>query len=81
MAMQPFTLLQEMAFGKEAEQFDIIHSHLDFLGFPMGRRSATPVLTTLHGQLDLTELFPISKSLPRCPCARFPTPNVFHCPI
>ncbi|MCC2643612.1 MAG: putative Glycosyl transferase, group 1 [Nitrospira sp.] len=55
----PFTLMQEVAFGKEAEEFDIIHSHLDYLGFPMGRRAQTPVLTTLHGQLDLAELFPI----------------------
>ncbi|MCC2644184.1 MAG: putative Glycosyl transferase, group 1, partial [Nitrospira sp.] len=47
----PVTLLQEMAFGYEAEQFDIIHSHLDYLGFPMSRRCVTPVLTTLHGQL------------------------------
>ena len=55
----PFTLLQEMAFGGEAEHFDIIHSHLDYLGFPMSRRCGTPVLTTLHGQLDLAELLPV----------------------
>ena len=42
----PFTLMQEMAFGREAERFDIIHSHLDYLGFPMSRRCLTPVLTT-----------------------------------
>jgi hypothetical protein len=30
----PFTLMQEMVFGHEAKQFDIIHSHLDCLGFP-----------------------------------------------
>lgn len=55
----PFTLLQEVAFGDEAKQFDIIHSHLDYLGFPLSRRCATPVLTTLHGQLDLMELLPV----------------------
>jgi glycosyltransferase involved in cell wall biosynthesis len=78
----PITLLQEMAFGKEAEHFDIIHSHLDFLGFPMGRRSATPVLTTLHGRLDLTELFPIFEEfaeMPLCSISnaqRLPLPHL-----
>ena len=55
----PFILMQEQALGAEAEQFDIIHSHLDFLSFPMSRRCATPVLTTLHGRLDLPELIPL----------------------
>jgi len=55
----PFILMQEQALGAEAEHFDIIHSHLDFLSFPMSRRCATPVLTTLHGRLDLPELIPL----------------------
>lgn len=42
-----------------AHEFDVIHSHLDFLAFPLARRSATPVLTTLHGRLDLPELAPV----------------------
>jgi len=52
-------LMQEQAFGDEAGRFDLIHSHLDFLSFPLSRRCATPVLTTLHGRLDLPELVPI----------------------
>ena len=55
----PLILMQEQALGAEADQFDIIHSHLDFLSFPMSRRCPTPVLTTLHGRLDLPELVPI----------------------
>src|SRR4029453_13768565 len=55
----PLILMQEQALGAEAEQFDIIHSHLDFLSFPLSRRCATPVLTTLHGRLDLPELVPL----------------------
>ncbi len=57
----PLILMQERALGTEADQFDIIHSHLDFLSFPMSRRCPTPVLTTLHGRLDLPELVPIFK--------------------
>src|SRR5215210_6274287 len=49
----PLIYMQEQALGAAAEQFDIIHSHLDFLSFPMSRRCPTPVLTTLHGRLDL----------------------------
>ena len=62
-----FTLLQEMAFGGEAKQFDIIHSHLDYLGFSMSRRCVTPVLTTLHGQLDLPELPPVYNEFAELP--------------
>jgi glycosyltransferase involved in cell wall biosynthesis len=55
----PLVLMLELAFGREAAQFDIIHSHLDFLAFPMSRRCTTPTLTTLHGRLDLPELRPV----------------------
>jgi glycosyltransferase involved in cell wall biosynthesis len=78
----PFTLLQEMAFGCEAEQFDIIHSHLDYLGFPMSRRCVTPVVTTLHGQLDLAESRPVFDEfaeLPVCSISnaqRIPLPHL-----
>ncbi len=55
----PVVLMMEKAFGRDAAQFDIIHSHLDFLSFPISRRCATPALTTLHGRLDLPELGPL----------------------
>ena len=35
-----------------ADQFDIIHSHLDGLGLPFARWCPTPVVSTLHGRLD-----------------------------
>jgi glycosyltransferase involved in cell wall biosynthesis len=37
---------------REAERFDVIHSHLEGYGFNLARHSPTPVLTTLHGRLD-----------------------------
>jgi glycosyltransferase involved in cell wall biosynthesis len=55
----PLLLMQEQALGVEADSFDVIHSHLDFLSFPLSRRCTTPVLTTLHGRLDLPELVSI----------------------
>lgn len=42
-----------------ASKFDILHSHVDFLALPWASRCSTPVLTTLHGRLDLHELYPL----------------------
>ncbi|MGH7232226.1 MAG: glycosyltransferase family 4 protein [Nitrospiraceae bacterium] len=70
--MSPFirdaylTLLVEQAFGG-AEQFDIVHSHIDFLGFPLARRSETPVLTTVHGKLNLLEMQVVYNEFPEVP--------------
>ena len=38
-----------------ADEFDIIHSHVDYLTFPFARGVATPTVTTLHGRLDMPE--------------------------
>jgi len=62
----PLTMLQEKAFGS-ADQFDILHSHLDFIGFPVARRCTTPVITTLHGRLDLPELVPVFREFAEMP--------------
>jgi glycosyltransferase involved in cell wall biosynthesis len=42
--------------ARRAHEFDVIHSHLDYFGYPLLRRIGTPSLTTLHGRLDLPEL-------------------------
>jgi glycosyltransferase involved in cell wall biosynthesis len=34
------------------ERFDVIHSHVETLGFLFARHCPTPVITTLHGRLD-----------------------------
>jgi glycosyltransferase involved in cell wall biosynthesis len=62
----PMTMLMEQALGKSGA-FDIIHSHLDFLGFPLGRRNATPMVTTFHGRLDLPELQPVFREYAEMP--------------
>ena len=38
----------------EVERFDVIHSHVETLGFLFARHSPVPVLTTLHGRLDVS---------------------------
>jgi len=45
----------EVAWG-EANRFDIVHAHLEAHGFVFARHCATPVLTTLHGRLDMPGL-------------------------
>jgi glycosyltransferase involved in cell wall biosynthesis len=41
---------------QEAGDYDIVHSHIDYLAFPLLRRLSTTHLTTLHGRLDLPDL-------------------------
>jgi glycosyltransferase involved in cell wall biosynthesis len=40
-------------------QFDCVHYHLDYLHFPLSRRSRMPQVTTLHGRLDIPDLQPL----------------------
>ncbi|MBI5643999.1 MAG: glycosyltransferase family 4 protein [Deltaproteobacteria bacterium] len=47
-------LLMEEVLKREGE-FDIIHSHIDCIGFVLGRRAKIPVVSTLHGRLDRWE--------------------------
>lgn len=43
----------------QADRFDVIHWHVDYLHFPMSRRLGVPQLTTLHGRLDPPDLQPV----------------------
>lgn len=40
---------------RQADQFDVIHSHLDYLTLPFVDRVSTPTVLTLHGRLDKPE--------------------------
>jgi len=51
-------LMLERAFQRACD-FDVIHAHVDYLSFPFARRVPCPVLTTLHGRLDLPCLAPV----------------------
>lgn len=44
---------------QESVEFDIVHFHLDYLPFSQIRRLATPAVTTLHGRLDIPDLYPL----------------------
>ena len=42
--------------ARRAHEFDVIHAHIDYFGYPLLQRLRTPSVTTLHGRLDLPEL-------------------------
>lgn len=44
---------------QEADHYDVIHFHLDYLPFSMIRREQITALTTLHGRLDINDLYPL----------------------
>ena len=48
-------------------EFDVIHSHLDFLAFGSAELVPTPTVTTLHGRLDLPDLRRIYARFPDAP--------------
>ncbi len=39
-----------------ASEFDVIHSHVDYFALPFTRLVSTPIVSTLHGRLDLPDL-------------------------
>ncbi len=59
------TMLERLR--RRAQEFDILHFHLDYYPFSIFSRQATPFLTTLHGRLDLPELQPVFKTFSSIP--------------
>jgi glycosyltransferase involved in cell wall biosynthesis len=53
------TMMEQI--DKEAHQFDVLHSHIDYLFYPFIKRNKYHVLTTLHGRLNIPELQPLYK--------------------
>jgi glycosyltransferase involved in cell wall biosynthesis len=58
-------LLDEVA--KRAGEFDLIHSHLDWMHLPLLSRLGVPFVTTLHGRLDLPGLAEVARRFPSAP--------------
>jgi glycosyltransferase involved in cell wall biosynthesis len=48
---------------ERADEFDLIHCHVDYLAFPFGRLVRTPTVHTLHGRLDLPHFVPLFRHL------------------
>src|SRR5690606_27127517 len=55
-------LLEEVR--RRADEFDVLHFHIDLLHFPLIRPFAHRTVTTLHGRLDLPDLQPFYQAFP-----------------
>ena len=65
-AIAPHMLMMEQV-CQRADEFDVLHCHLDYWPFSVFSRQDTPFLTTLHGRLDLPELRPVYECFPNVP--------------
>lgn len=59
-------LMVERVFDR-ADDFDLIHFHIDYLHFSLSRRVQVPCITTLHGRQDLPDLAPLYKEFSEVP--------------
>jgi glycosyltransferase involved in cell wall biosynthesis len=52
---------------ERADEFDLIHFHIDYLQFPGSRLQRVPSLTTLHGRLDIPDIVPLYREFSEVP--------------
>jgi len=52
---------------RRADEFDVLHFHVDYVHFPLFRDIARRTVTTLHGRLDLPDLKPLYRMFPDMP--------------
>jgi glycosyltransferase involved in cell wall biosynthesis len=50
-----------------ADDFDVIHCHIDWVHLPLLERLGVPFLTTMHGRLDLPGLPAVARRFPQAP--------------
>src|SRR5437588_5542253 len=70
------------ALADMANDFDVIHCHLDWIHIPLLHRLGVPFVTTLHGRLDLPSLDSLTRRFASAPFIsisdhqRIPLPNL-----
>jgi glycosyltransferase involved in cell wall biosynthesis len=52
---------------ERADEFDVIHFHIDYFGMPLARRHGVPYVTTQHGRMDIADLEPLYRSFGDAP--------------
>jgi glycosyltransferase involved in cell wall biosynthesis len=62
----PHLLMMEEV-RRMADEFDVLHFHMDYWSFSLFSRQKVPFCTTLHGRLDLPELQPVFTMFPDVP--------------
>ncbi|MEZ2409268.1 glycosyltransferase family 4 protein [Bosea sp. RCC_152_1] len=63
----PYHMLMLEQVRRRAEEFDVLHFHIDFLHYPLAAAFVDRMVTTLHGRLDLPDLPPFYSLLPHYP--------------
>ena len=55
----PYYMLMLDRVRQRADEFDVLHFHIDQFHFPLFRSIASRTVTTLHGRQDLPDLIPL----------------------
>jgi glycosyltransferase involved in cell wall biosynthesis len=77
----PYMRLLELV-RREAEEFDVLHFHIDFWPFSLFSRQSTPFLSTMHGRMDrdwigeIYDLFPNAPLVSISDAQRAPVPHL-----
>jgi glycosyltransferase involved in cell wall biosynthesis len=63
----PYQVMMLEQVKQRADEFDVIHFHIDLLHFPLIRAFADRTVTTTHGRLDLVDLAPFFRVFQEIP--------------
>jgi len=75
----PYHVIMLEEVRRKADEFDILHFHIDFLHGSLVRDFAGRTVTTLHGRLDLPHAVPFYMSSENCPWWQFPMISANTC--
>jgi glycosyltransferase involved in cell wall biosynthesis len=70
--LAPLALMLEQV-RAQAQEFDILHFHLQHVHLPLFRPLARRTVTTMHGRLDLAELLPLYREFSEMPLVSIST--------
>lgn len=65
--VQPYNCMLVDRVYARADEFDVIHFHIELLHYPAFRAMAERMVTTLHGRLDLPDLHPFYRAFADLP--------------
>lgn len=63
----PYHMIMLDQVARRADEFDVLHFHIELFHGPLVREFAHRTVTTLHGRLDLPDLKPFYSAFPRLP--------------
>jgi glycosyltransferase involved in cell wall biosynthesis len=62
--MTPYHIMMLDQVARRADEFDVLHFHIDHLHYPLMRPYTDRIVTTLHGRVDLPDLMPFYSAFP-----------------